>query len=104
MNQHAPRNSILVVTIAGHTVKMMAPLRLRRDIRVVEPPRISVADALRWPERYGAIAAKRPVYLMFIPRDEWRTPLDVDAEVRLAPVAVWSRDGAPVLLMYRYHL
>lgn len=102
MNRYAPPNSVLVVTIAGHTVRMVAPVRLRPDIRVVEPPRVSVADALRWPERYGAIAAKRPVYVMFVLREEWRTPLDVDAETRLVPEAAWVRDGAPVLLLYRY--
>lgn len=101
MNEHAPKDSILVVPIAGHTVAMVAPLRLRPDIRLFVPRRRSLEDALQWGPRLAPIARRRPVYLMFVPRDEWRTPLDVDAERRLIPAAAWHRDDAPVLLIYR---
>jgi len=101
MNEHAPKDSILVVPIAGHTVAMVAPLRLRPDIRLFVPRRVSLEDALQWGPRLAPIARRRPVYLMFVLRDEWRTPLDVDAERRLVPAAAWHRDDAPVLLIYR---
>jgi hypothetical protein len=101
MNGHAERNAMLIVPIAGHTVTMAAPVRLRRDIRVVVPRRISAEDAMRWPAVAAELAKTRPVYLMFVPREDWRTPLDVDAEQRLTPAARWQRDGAPVLLIYR---
>ncbi|HEX7151359.1 MAG TPA: glycosyltransferase family 39 protein [Thermoanaerobaculia bacterium] len=91
LNQHAPRGSQLIVPIAGHTVVLVAPVRLRPDISVRINASIEKARSL-----------PGPVYLMFVLRREWSTELDRDALKRLQPVAEWRRDGAPVLLIYRY--
>jgi hypothetical protein len=91
INRNAPSNTLLVVTVSPHTVAMAAPLRLRRDIGVASVSR----------ERAERFAQTRPVYVMFVPREEWRTPLDRELERTAKPVAMWERDGAPVLLIYR---
>jgi len=103
LNLNAPRGSLLVVPIAGHTVSLVAPIRLRRDITLVDYPRGGGAtsaaqrmDAMRY------LASKRPVYVMFIPRRDWSTELDRDCEARLKPEMAWTLDEAPVLLIYRY--
>ena len=91
LNAHAPRSTLLVVTVAPHTVAMAAPLRLRPDIGVAV---LSAETAHR-------MAATRPVFVMFVPREDWRKPLDRELERTQTPVARWERDGAPVLLIYR---
>lgn len=91
INENAPPNSILIVTVAPHTVVMAAPLRLRSDIAVATLSR----------DRAMQFARQRPVFVMFVPRDEWRRPLDREVEATRTPVMVWERDGAPVLLIYR---
>lgn len=91
LNEHAPRGSQVIVPIAGHTVVLVAPVRLRPDIGVLRKASIEQARSL-----------PGPVYLMFVLRREWSTELDRDALKRLQPVAEWRQDGAPVLLIYRY--
>ncbi|MEA2488296.1 MAG: hypothetical protein QOH21_88, partial [Acidobacteriota bacterium] len=91
INTNAPPNTLLVVTVSPHTVAMAAPLRLRPDIGV----------ATLSAERAYRMAATRPVFVMFVPREEWRTPLDRTLERTQTPTASWERDGAPVLLIYQ---
>lgn len=91
INGNAPPNTLLVVTVSPHTVAMAAPLRLRPDIGVAT---LSAGRAHR-------MAEVRPVFVMFVPREEWRTPLDRELERTRKPVALWERDGAPVLLIYQ---
>src|SRR5207244_13169943 len=71
LNGNAPRGTLLAVPIAEHTVRMVAPIRLRGDIQVVHltnpwSPRIdqSALAALR------GISGQRPVYVMFVFRRE----------------------------------
>ncbi|HEX6160878.1 MAG TPA: hypothetical protein VF111_11975, partial [Thermoanaerobaculia bacterium] len=91
VNANVPPHTMLIVTVSPHTVVMAAPLRLRPDIAVAGVSR----------ERALQFARTRPVYVMFVPREEWRQPLDRELEATRKPVAVWERDGAPVLLIYR---
>jgi hypothetical protein len=103
LNENAPKDSLLVVPIAGHTVQLVAPVRLRTDIKLVGYPRSGGAEAAR--QRMDAmrfLASKRPLYVMFVPRRDWSTELDRDCEARLRPAAAWTLDDAPVLLIYRY--
>jgi len=103
INRNAAQGSVLIVPIAGHTVKLVAPLRMRSDIRFVRYPRGGgpAAGAMRI-RQVSAISARVPVYVMFVPRPDWSTELDADCMRRLRPERVWSLDGAPVLLIYRY--
>jgi MFS family permease len=102
-NANAPRGSLLMVPIAGHAVRLVAPLRLRHDIRLV---RCSTGGGPEAEERRlretRQLAANQPLYVMFIPRREWATELDRDCLRRLTPARAWTLDGAPVLLIYRY--
>ncbi|HXG58546.1 MAG TPA: glycosyltransferase family 39 protein [Thermoanaerobaculia bacterium] len=103
INENAPRGALLVVPIAGHAVDLVAPLRLRSDIRYVHYPRGGgpAAAAVRM-QQMQKLARRHPVYVMFVPRRDWATELDTDCMRRLRPVREWSSGGAPVLLIYRY--
>jgi hypothetical protein len=48
------------------------------------------------------IARQRPVYVMFVWREDWMNLLTDDCRRRLAPDAEWRLEGAPVLSIYRY--
>jgi hypothetical protein len=39
---------------------------------------------------------------MFILRKDWATELDADCVNRLEPLKMWTLQGYPVLLIYRY--
>jgi len=102
INRNAPRDSLLAVPIAEHTVRMVAPYRLRSDIHLVHltnpwSPRIdtNALAALR------QISAQRPVFVMFIFRREWANELVYESLKRLPQVQVWRGDGAPVLAIFR---
>ncbi|HVR41155.1 MAG TPA: glycosyltransferase family 39 protein, partial [Thermoanaerobaculia bacterium] len=95
MNENAPDGSALVVTIGSHMVRLGAQVWLKPGVTVLSGERATVEQA-------KTLARERPVYVMFITRNEWRTPIDRDAERRLRPVRVWSLDGAPILKLYRY--
>src|SRR5438105_3466302 len=89
-------------TIAEHTVRMVAPYRLRGDIRVVHltnpwSPRVDqrTLGALR------AVSAQRPVYVMTVFREDWANELVYAALGSLPPLKVWRVDGAPVLAICR---
>jgi hypothetical protein len=103
INRAAPRDSFLIVPIAGHTVRLVAPLRLRPDIRLVDfPSRVGSAATQRAMLATRMVAARHPVYVMFILRKDWATELDADCVRRLQPVHMLTLQGTPVLLIYRY--
>ena len=102
LNRNAPHGALLAVPIAEHTVRMVAPYRLRPDIQLVHitnpwSPRIN-ANALA---ALRAASAQRPVYVMFIFRREWANELVYESLNRYQPVQVWRVDGAPVLAIFR---
>jgi hypothetical protein len=102
LDEHAPPNALLAVPIAEHTVRMVAPFRLRGDIHLVHltnpwSPRIdqNALAALR------QASAQRPVYVMFVFRRDWSNELMVESINRYPRVQVWQVDGAPVLAIFR---
>jgi hypothetical protein len=102
LNENAPPETLLAVPIAEHTVRVVAPFRLRNDIHLVHltnpwSPRID-ANALA---ALRQVSAQRPVYVMTIFRREWANELVYESLDRLPPVQVWRVDGAPVLAIFR---
>ena len=104
LNEHAEPGAFLAVPIVEHAVRLVAPERLRSDIRLLPittpfSPRID-------PERLRKtleLSLREPVYVMFVERRDWMNPLMADCLQRLEPVAEWTLEGAPVLQIYRYH-
>lgn len=103
LNEHAEEGAYLAVPVVEHAVRLVAPSRLRDDLTLLPvttpfSPRIA-------PERLAAtreLAAREPVYVMFVDRRDWRNELTADCLARLEPATVWTLDGAPVLSIYRY--
>lgn len=105
INANAPRRALLFVPMAGHTVKLVAPARLRPDIYFIDYPRGGgVAAAAVRMQQVRSVSVRYSVYVMFVPRRDWSTELDADCMRRLTPVKAWNLDGAPVLLIYRYRV
>lgn len=102
IDANVPPRSVLLVPIAGHAVQLVAPLRLRPDITFVPYPRRPAAVGAERLRRTQFVAARVPVFVMFVPRHDWSTELDADCMLRLKPVHAWMLDRAPVLLIYRY--
>ena len=89
--------------ILEHTVQLVAPLRLRTDIGLLDISRHEGPD-LR-PDTFEimeALSRERSVYVMFVLRDDWRNPLIDDCLERLEPLESWTVDGEPVLLIYQW--
>jgi hypothetical protein len=103
LNDHAPPGSYLAVPVIEHAVRLVAPQRLRGDLRLIPltTPFTPTIDPRRL-ARTRALAAEAPVYVMFVDRRAWRNELMVDCLVHLEPQVVWELDGAPVLFIYRY--
>lgn len=103
LDEHAPPGSALAVPIMEHTVRLVAPQRLRPDIRLLRltsplDPHVSAADwALLRQE-----AAAHPVFVMFVPRADWMNDIMGFLLKHRTPIKSWSLDGAPVLLIYRF--
>ena len=105
LNENAPEGSLLVVPVAEHTVRLVAPEWLRGDIlplsvstpfsRRIDPER------LRFAREAGL---SRPVYVMFVDRRDWINEIMVDCMVNLEPEVTFDYDGVPVLRVYRYRL
>jgi 4-amino-4-deoxy-L-arabinose transferase-like glycosyltransferase len=103
INANAPQGALLAVPIVEHAVRLTAPVWLRPDLQLaalttpvspdIDPARL---DLLR------RVAAERPVFVMFVLRDDWMNALMHDCLTRLEPIAQWSSGGAPVLVIYRY--
>jgi hypothetical protein len=103
LNEHAPRGALLAVPIVEHAVRLTAPQRLRPDIQLLPltNPYVPQVD----PDQMALlaeIARQRPVYVMFVWREDWMNLLTDDCRRRLAPDAEWRLEGAPVLSIYRY--
>jgi hypothetical protein len=102
LNANAPRDTLLAVPIAEHTVRMVAPYRLRGDIRLVHLTN-------PWSRRVDqstlailrAVSAQRPVYVMTVFREDWANELVYATLNGLPPLQVWQVDGAPVLAICR---
>jgi hypothetical protein len=102
LNANAPRDSLLAVPIAEHTVRLVAPIRLRSDIHLVHltnpwSPRI---DRAALAALHG-VSGQQPVFVMFVFRRDWSNELVYESLTRLPPVQVWRVDGAPVLAIFR---
>ncbi|MEO8218239.1 MAG: hypothetical protein ABI718_14255, partial [Acidobacteriota bacterium] len=103
LDVNAPHGSILAVPVAEHTVRIVAPYRLRSDIGLVHltnawSPRINRAAL----EELRRSSVTRPVYVMFVLRREWTNELMLECMRGLQPAVTWQVDGAPVLVIYRY--
>jgi hypothetical protein len=101
LDAHAPPGAALAVPVAQHTVRLVAPLRLRSDIGLLDLARPEVPE-LR-PDTFAILAevsAARPVYVMFAPRDDWTNALIEDCLRRLRPLVRFTVDDEPVLLFY----
>jgi hypothetical protein len=91
------------VPLAQHAVRLVAPIRLRHDIGLLDLGRPEIPE-LR-PDTFSVlteVARERPVYVMFALRDDWTNDLIEDCRARLEPVAQWRIDGEPVLLIYHW--
>lgn len=102
INAHAERGAALAVPIAEHTVRIVAPARLRRDIDLLHiAPAGHPGLEPNAAHILGTAALMRPVYVMFVLRDDWENPLTMELQRTARPVASWSVDGADVLRIYR---
>jgi len=103
LNEHADRDALLAVPIAEHAVRLVAPLWLRPDIRLaaLTVPMVPDVEPRRL-EMLRAAARDRPVYVMFVLREDWMNALTDDCRARLRPATQWTLGGAPVLVIYRY--
>jgi hypothetical protein len=102
LNEHAERNALLAVPIAEHTVRIVAPYRLRPDITLIHITTPSNAkvnqDVLA---RFYEASRTRPAYVMFIFRQDWSNEVVFDSVRHFEPVAVWRLDGVPLLAIFR---
>ncbi len=102
LNRSAPSDSLLIVPIGEQTVRIAAPVRLRRDIRLVHFGlyQVPTMDLNRLPV-IRQLAQSRPLFVMFVLRDEWDSELTILCKSRLTPVAEWRADGQPIMRIYR---
>jgi hypothetical protein len=102
LNEHAPPRSRLVVPVAPHTVRLVAPSRLRPDIQLL--PITEASSPAIAPEEMEAlreIAGRRPVYVMFVYRRDWTNALVEYCRTAVTPAAQWRVGGGVVLSIYR---
>ncbi len=90
LNANAEPNSVLYTAIADWTVRLPAPLWLRKDISII--PAEAVLDSL---------TTGRTVYIMFITRAGWYNYIARGCEQRLTPAHEITVDGVPILKIYR---
>lgn len=103
IDRNAPWGSILVVPVAEHTVRIVAPERLRHDIELAHvsnpwSPRL-VPGAF---QAIGRLAKSRTVIVMFVPRKEWSNELVADCRKRLRPIVSWGIGKTRYLEIYQY--
>jgi Dolichyl-phosphate-mannose-protein mannosyltransferase len=102
LDEHAEHDALLAVPIAEHAVRIVAPYRLRPDIRLVH---ITNAWSPRVDPRLLAmlhqVSTQKPVYVMFVLRRDWSNALMIESLAHFQPLAVWRVDGAPVLVIFR---
>ncbi|MEM6795214.1 MAG: glycosyltransferase family 39 protein [Acidobacteriota bacterium] len=102
LNHNAPENSLVVVPVAGHAVRLVAPERLRPDLRPFELQGHFADFDLRQLRREGPTVQRRAVLVMFVERRDWMTGLMRHCLENLEPLEVWTLEGAPVLSIYHY--
>ena len=90
LNQTAARDASIHVPVASWLVEMTAPLWLRPDLQVVPAQAIG-----------PALAAARPVYVMFITRPAFYSPVARHCTQHLSPVHEIQVDGLVVLQIYQ---
>lgn len=105
LNANAPPNSTLVVPVAEHTVRIVAPYRLRPDIHLAHitnawSPKVD----MRAFDEVRMMSDKQPVFVMFILRRDWSNAVMMESFARYKPAAAWGTDGAPVLVIFRMTL
>lgn len=102
LNANAPRDAVLIVPVAEHTVRLVAPLRLRSDIQLV---RYATAEFGTRDDRRlvlaRRLATQRPVFVMFVTRDDWANEMTDYCVQRLRPLSTWEVAEAPLLRIYR---
>jgi hypothetical protein len=103
LDENAPANAVLAVPLLQHTVRLVAPDRLRADIDLLDIARPEVPELRpRTLDILTAIERERPVYVLFVIRDDWRNSLIDDCRQRLTPVVRWQLDGEQVTSIYRW--
>ena len=90
LNENAEPNAYLTTTIAEWIVELTSPIWLRQDIKVV--PEEKIHD----PESFS-----QPIYVMFITRESFYTPLTIRCLQQLSPIHQIDVDGIPILLIYK---
>lgn len=88
LNQHAEKDSQVLVGVAAHVMKAAAPLKLRPDLRVDDA-------ALKAPDPEG------PVYVVYFTRDNWFAPGIGDLDGRVEAAHVITVQGTPILKILR---
>ncbi len=100
LNHNAPPHSAIAVPIAGQTVELVAPFRLRHDLELVRyEPDLPPHDHERL-QHLVARSKRQPLFIMFITREEMANEVTRFAESQLQPVAEWSRDGVALMRIY----
>lgn len=101
LNENALPGSALAVPLMEHTVRLVAPERLRADVELLPVAAPLSQTRVRGLARIREAAERRDVYVMFVPRDDWINPVMSHFLRNERPIETWDLDGVPVLLMYR---
>ncbi|MDX1382075.1 MAG: hypothetical protein R3190_00460, partial [Thermoanaerobaculia bacterium] len=103
LDRHAAPSAAVAVPLMQHTVEVVAPVRWRADLALLDIARPEVPELRPGTlEILDAVAAERPVYVMFALRDDWTNVLIEHCLRELRPIARWTLDGEPVLVIYRW--
>ncbi len=103
LNEHAEPGAVVAVPVVQHAVVLVAPERLRSDLGIAPvtvPNFPQLAPGAM--EFLDSVTLERPVYVMFVLREDWMNQLMRDCMERLEPSAQWELDGVPLLQIYRY--
>jgi hypothetical protein len=102
IDAHAESGAGVAEGVAEHLLFLEGPLRLRPDrvlVRASSPFRPDPGEEVT--RNFFAVAAQRPVYLMYITRPAWYGPIVLAAEER-KPIYVEGPPGAPLLKIHRF--
>jgi hypothetical protein len=103
LNQHAPPGSVIAVPVIEHAVALVAPLRLRPDLGLAHttlPVRPELLAGRL--ERLRALGRERPLFVMFVVREDWSNELIRECRRRLRPEMSLEVEGVPILEIYRF--
>jgi len=90
LGQHAENGSALFVAVHPHIVGLVSEWWLRPGIELIDSSGYE-----------PALAARRPLYVMFVTRPEFYDDIARKCEANLAPVHQILVDGHPILSIYR---